>query len=574
MGDIFDQVASTGGDIFDRISAPKAMSQADMQKQFALRQGTPATAKKYGFDASANDNVPQWGKDHPNLYGLYGAAKAIGSAAVEGGAAAGGGALGAMTPVPGATIVGTGLGYAAGKRASQAIGLSDEPIDNSASGIGKDVAIGAAMGAVPAVGKVAGKAVRMLPGGDTAMNLLTKVPIGEGMLDAARVPDIAKTTAAMDNSFAKAVRPGVAGNKTLAQSENYANNARNAVKEIVLNKDNLGLTNEFGEPIDSLPKNLPQFRQAIDSTKRNIWQKVEDINKAAGDTGAQVPLQSAVDELNNLATKPVYKTMSPETVDYATKRAKALSSQGSFSVDDAQDAITMANQSMKNFYQNPSADTSSKAYVDSLIANHLRSNLDTALETATGTPAAAPLRQAYGSLKAIEKDVNQRAVVDARKNAKGLVDFSDIYTAGELVKAMATMNPVGMAKTGTMAAVKAFIKRANDPNTHVEKVFKFADKLVNKANFPLPEVTSAPPVATPQPLWANGKVGTLNLQPPPPPNMYNPGSVGTLNLQPNPGPREQLYKNVGSLLPTAPANSQLASPNLLGIAKPNRKGLY
>lgn len=575
------------------VDVPKAqpMSRADLQKQFASRQGTPATATKYGVNSDIpDDGVPQWGKDHPNLYGLYGAAKGIGSAVVEGAGAAGGtvagSAAGALTPVPGGAFiggrVGGGAGYAGAKRLSQAIGLSDEPMDNSASGIGKDVAIGAAMGAVPAAAGLVGKGVRLLPGGDTAMNLLTKVPVGRGMLDAASIPDVAKTTAAIDTSFAKAVRPGVAGNKTLAQSESYANNARNAVKEIVLNKDNLGLTNADGEAVDTLPKNLPQFRQAIDTTKRSIWQRVEDINKSAGEAGAEVPLQSAVDELNSLANKPVYKTMSPETVDYAAKRAKALSSQGAFNVEDAQDAITMANQSMKNFYQNPSADTSSKAYVDSLIANHLRANLDTALEAATGTPAAAPLRQAYGSLKAIEKDVNQRAVVDARKNARGLLDFSDIYTAGELVKAMATMNPVGMAKTGTMAAVKAFIKNANDPNTHVERLFKLGDKLVSKADFPLPEVAPVPDAPITQPPYA-GKVNTGGLvQPGPdinPMGPVNTGGMGTgIDSLTNPtsyqsGPRAQLMGPVNLIDADTPARNQLATPNLLGTIGQGRDSL-
>ena len=532
-----------------------------------MNDGTSYTAKTLreavGLSKKYDpENVPDWGKDHPNLYGLYGAAKGVAAAGVEGGAAAGGAALGAMGgaiagPVGAGAggIAGSGVGFAAGKRLSQAIGLSDEPMDNSAGGIAKDVAIGAVMGAVPEAASLVGKGVRLIPGGDTAVNLLTKAPVGPGMLDAARSANLAKLTGEMDTSFTKAVRPGVAGNRTATQSADYLDNARTAVKEIVLNKDNLGLTDSEGEAVDSLPKSLPQFRQAIDATKKSIWQRVEDINASAGEAGAEVPLQSAVDELNNLATKPVYKTMAPETVNYAATRAKALGKQGSFSVGDAQDAITLANQSLKNFYQNPSSDTASKAYVDSLIANHLRANLDTALEAATGTPAAAPLRQAYGSLKAIEKDVNQRAVVDARKNTKGLLDFSDIYTAGELVKAMATLNPVGAAKTLTWAAVKARIKFLNDPNTHVEKLFNTADKLVSKVDFPLPEVAPRAPVPAPQPPWA-GKVNTGGLtQPSPGQQLDMTTNTGGL-VQPGPNvPTMDMRTNTGNL--SAPSSARM-----------------
>lgn len=487
--------------------------------------------------------VPKWGEEHPNLYGLYGAAKGVGAAVVEGGGAAAGTALGAASPVPGGAIIGGGAGYAAGKRAASALGLSDEPMDNSAMGIGKDVALGAAFGAVPGIARFAAKGARMLPGGETGMNLLTKVPVGLGMFEKAKLPDLSKFAADIDTGLAKAIRPGVAGNRTATQSANYAEDARTAVNEIVLNKDNLGLVDDFGEAIDDLPKTLPQFRQAIDSTKNSIWQRVEAINAAAGEAGAEVPLRSAVDELNALATKPAYRTMSPETVNYAVDRAKSLGKQGVFSIGDAQDALTLANQSAKNFYQNPLPDTASRAYVDSLVANHIRANMDAALEAATGSPAAAQLRKAYGALKTIEKDVNQRAVVDARKNAKGLVDFTDIYTAGELISAMATMNPVGAAKAGTMAAVKAFIKRENNPNTHVERVFKLADKLVSKKDFPLPQAAPKAPVPVQQPPWA-GKVNTGGIVQPGP-QIQTMTGVNTGGIVQPALPRQQLLDPLG-----------------------------
>ncbi len=486
------------------------------------------SAAKLKEEMAKSQEVPKWGQDHPNLYGLYGASKGVAAAGVEGAGmalgAAGGEGLG-----PVGAIGGAGLGLAAAKRLNSAIGLSDEPADNSLTGISKDVGMGAALGTIPAAAGLAGKAVRMVPGGDTAMNLLS-APIGKGMMDAARIGNVGEANAAIDYGFNKAVRPGIAGNRSASQSADYLDNARNAVKEIVLNKDNLGLTNAEGEPVDTLPQNLQQFRTAIDSTKKSIWDRVQAINSSAGGTGASVPLGSVHSELHSLLADPVYQTMSPETLTYAKGVAGRLSKQGSFSVDDAQRAISMANQSQQNFYANPNVDTTTRAFVDSLVANHLRTNLDATLEAATGTPAAAPLRKAYGSLKAIEKDVNQRAVVDARKNTRGLVDFSDIYTAGELVTAMATMNPVGAAKVGTMATVKALIKNANDPNTHVKRIFNVADKLVSKTDFPLPKVAPVAPAQVQQPPWA-GMVNTGGIvQPGPMINkmgQVNTGGMGT-----------------------------------------------
>jgi len=370
----------------------------------------------------------------------------------------------------------------------------------------KDIGVNMARGPlefVPGVGEMLGgrsatEAWATNPGFG-AMTLAGGAAIGRGvkagMAERRAIPAVEKLTKEVDNSFNKAVRPSVENTRTAAQAAGYTDNARTAVKEIVINKGNYKIVNEHGEAVAGLPQNLDQFRQSIDGTKRAIWKKVEEINSAAGAKGAEVPLQSAVSELQSLRTNPVYSTMEPETVSYAAKRADALSKQRAFTVDQAQDAITLANQSLKNFYRNPSTDTASRAYVDSLIANHLRSNLDAALESATGTPAAAGLRKSYGSLKAIERDVNQRATVDARKNTKGLLDFADVYTAGELVNALASFNPAGIAKAGTMAAVKGYIKKLNDPNTHVKRVFTAADKLVNRVDIQRPTPYSVPTIS-------------------------------------------------------------------------------
>lgn len=537
------------------------------------------TPDKLKAEMAKDKPVPQWGVDHPNLYGVYGASKALGTAAVEGAATAGGATLGTIGgaiagPVGAGAggIAGSGAGFAAGKRLSQAIGLSDEPMDNSAMGIGKDVALGAAMGAIPGAAGLAGKGIRAL-GGDTAMNLLTKVPLGRGMLAEARLPDVGKVASEFDNSFTKAIRPSAKGMRPFKDTAEYNSNAQSAAKEIVLNKDNLGITDAEGNPVDHLPKTLPQMEQAVNSTKRAIWDKVKAINSSA--EGAQVPLDPAVGELESIARSGVVKTMSPETANYATTKAKLLRDQKSFTVDETQDAISRANRSADHYYSSPSADTESRAYIDSIVANHLRDGLDATLESVTGTPAAAPLRKAYGSLKAIEADVRQRTLVDARKNPKGIIDFSDIYTSGELIASLAAHNPAGIARGLTMAAMKARLKWWNDPNTHVERLFKLADKLVIKKDFPLPEVAPATPAPIPQPPWA-GKVNTGNLGGDA--NMF-PNAAPNASFPANnqgivqPTPRQQLMGAVTPASRNDPAWNQLASPNLLGTVGQGRSAL-
>jgi len=85
--------------------------------------------------------------------------------------------------------------------------------------------------------------------------------------------------------------------------------------------------------------------------------------------------------------------------------------------------------------------------VDMLAANNLRRALDTAVENS----GYMELRRDYGALREIEKEVSNRALVDARKNTKGLLDFTDIYTAAEMARAIGSMSPGGAA-TGRVDA--------------------------------------------------------------------------------------------------------------------------
>jgi len=343
-------------------------------------------------------------------------------------------------------------------------------------------------------------------------------------------PDAAKLNAVIEKGIMKGVQPKLSDAKTAGQAETLVKKGRNAFIEVVLNKDNLKLTDEVGNPVEGLPTNRAQFRTAIDNTKKAVWEKVEAINTAAGEQGATVSLQAPAKELSGIASQPVYKTMSPETGAYATSVAERLRAQGTLTVAEAQEAIGMANQSMKNFYTSPSAETASRAYVDSLVANHLRAGLDAALEKATGSTAARGLRESYGSLKSIEEAVNKGAMADAKKANYGLIDFSSIYTAGELARAMATLNPAIGAKAGAMVLVKSLIKGLNDPNLHIKNAFKAAEKLVSPVETTppmMPNVAVEPTVIPPEPgprfqgdAWKNP------TQPPGPPAMQLASAPG------------------------------------------------
>lgn len=87
------------------------------------------------------------------------------------------------------------------------------------------------------------------------------------------------------------------------------------------------------------------------------------------------------------------------------------------------------------------------------------------------------MKKRYGALKSIEGDVNKRLVVDARKNTKGLLDYSDIYSAQQLTEGILTHNPVAIMKGTVGYGVKQAIKKTNDPNLTVKNMFLRVDNI-------------------------------------------------------------------------------------------------
>jgi len=67
-------------------------------------------------------NVPEWGTKFPNVYGALGAGYEVGGPLAEMLGLGGGAALGAASPMPGGSVLGGGLGFAAGKNLRESMG--------------------------------------------------------------------------------------------------------------------------------------------------------------------------------------------------------------------------------------------------------------------------------------------------------------------------------------------------------------------------------------------------------------------------------------------------------------------
>jgi hypothetical protein len=285
---------------------------------------------------------------------------------------------------------------------------------------------------------------------------------------------------AIQHGIQKAIRPTVVGKHTDTQIKQYYENATNAVKNIVGNRENLVLTSADGSMVKGeLPKSLNQFSEAIDQTKRSIFKQYDDMAKQSGQQGVAIDLKGIEGDLVKIAGDKVTRTVSPEVAKHAMQWSEQLKNVGSFTAEETQNAISQLNKGLEAFYKNPTYEGATKAGIDAIVVGKLRANLDNAITNTIGEGYQG-LKQSYGSLKAIEKEVAHRSVVDSRKNMKGLIDFADVFTYGDFIAGLGTMNPGLIMKAVTQKGVQSYIKHANNPNNIVKGMFGDVDNIIKR----------------------------------------------------------------------------------------------
>ena len=283
----------------------------------------------------------------------------------------------------------------------------------------------------------------------------------------------------------KGIRPTVVGKGTYSKSTAATTRAEGAVTEILNRKPSLILKNEAGNIIEGqLPKNLSQFSDAIEQTKRNIYKEYNTMAKDAGADGIVFNTSPIVKKLESVAGDLKHN---PQVRSYAKALAKEVEELHGQAPEVIEARIADFNKSLKGFYDGRVGQA--KAEVDGSVAQLMREQLDNDITGSIG-PGYQDLKKRYGNLRSIEKDVNNRAVVAARANSKGLADLSDIFTGGEIIGGAASLlsgNPAGAKGIITGLAgryIKGTIKDANSADNVVRKMFEKADKIKNKLSVP------------------------------------------------------------------------------------------
>ena len=278
--------------------------------------------------------------------------------------------------------------------------------------------------------------------------------------------------------------PGTAKGETgLAQQDQRI---LTTVDQIIANKDALRLTDATP---GQLPRSLRQFSEAVDQTKKSLFQKYDAMAQQSGDVGVQVDLAPVISELRSIGTRPEVVDLHPELIPQAEQLARNFEARGFYSPSAAQDAIENLNRTLSAFYKNPTEQTVGRANLLAPVARILRSQLDEAIGEAQG-PGYQALRLQYGALASVEKDVARAVQREANKIPGGLAGtFADMVASEEAIRGVLTLNPAALARAGGIRAAKSAIKYIYDPNRAIERMFQ------RRATPQMPPTALAAPVA-------------------------------------------------------------------------------
>ncbi len=359
--------------------------------------------------------------------------------------------------------------------------------------------------------------------------------------------NVAATDQFIRDTFTKAVRPSVSGKGTASLIGKYDDHIASAIHSIVENKDNLKY--ELGDAVSDarLPESLGELLQAVDQTKRVEFERYDALQRLSGERGASVSLESVSRELDGIANDITLINQRPDVANFAATQAETYRRQGSYTPGEAQRAIAHYNSSLQAFYKNPTSDTAHRAGIEGRIVSAMRRELDGAIENSVGSGYQA-MKNRYGALRAIEKDVAHRVVVENRKvTGGGVIDhLSNIFAGEEVARGILTLNPTAIARGAILKGATAYWRYRNSPNRAVRRMFQAAERVAPQRSAGMSYSVSPGQMQPPRP---GGPGQKLSGHPAETPQQRLTRTGGTEGGNPPPPPAGQ----TGGMQPSRPA---------------------
>jgi hypothetical protein len=334
------------------------------------------------------------------------------------------------------------------------------------------------------------RATEDIEAGVNALNLIPVYQAGKMVAGGLAKGAIVKTA---EQEIAEAVRPTIEktilssrGKYTAGDVEKYISKGTDSVTDIVKNKGTLKYTTPDGELIEGqLPKNYSQWNDAIYQREGELFKEYDAMNKAAGGKGAKVELESLANKLDEYGNNKVIIAENPAAANYALKKAEQYRVAGSYTAEEAQQALIELNKKFEAFLKSPSPEKA----VDVISGNNIRQNLYEAVMSSEGE-GYEQLRKAFGAHKTIEADVTRKAITELKKTTK--VDWLDIIAGAEFTTGLLAMNPMMMTRAGVYEGLKRTWKWYKSPQREVKNMFSKTDKAISGRATQRATVTETP----------------------------------------------------------------------------------
>lgn len=354
-------------------------------------------------------------------------------------------------------------------------GATKAGISGLRAGLGQAVKAGAKEGALAGGMFGAGEALQEGAGfeeivGETAKGVAFGGALGGAipLAGAAIKAPIKAIKPSIEEAIEKGIKPYFSKKATSESRKRYMNKAINAMETI--NEFKPKLTNAQGITTRRNPRTRAELLEGIGQAKSKIYDLYHKQAVLAGKAGAFFDPKKINKNLNKVSTDLSY---SPRIRAYAKKLRDEIKELAGASPATVEARIQDLNSSLGAFLSGRT--NKAKARLDASVAKLMREELDTIINQITDKNYQS-LKNQYGALKAIEEDVARQVNLELRKNKSSLLDFTDIFTGGDLIGGVTAANPALIARGIFGRGFKEILKYLNDPNRYIRRIFEQLEK--------------------------------------------------------------------------------------------------
>jgi len=265
--------------------------------------------------------------------------------------------------------------------------------------------------------------------------------------------------------IAKSIKPRIA-NLSEKQLQNLQRKQVEAFKVLAQNKNVIKFKDDLGYVVKRLPQTVREVATAISDVKTNLFNRYDKLAKQAGAAGANFNPIKTLASLNKYAEDLGH---GPGLRNYAKELLDEIIELRGENPSIVQSRIQELNESLSGYFAGRVE--KGKTALDASVAKMLREELDDVIFNFTGKDYQA-LRSQYAALKSVEKDVLKQAQRMLSKQQKSLIDITDVFTGGDLISGILTLDPIALTRGVASRAIKEYYKKLNNPDRYIQKIFQ------------------------------------------------------------------------------------------------------